>query len=140
MACKTMGSPSACVIAGVLLGLSFASSSWAGQAPPDALVKMRAAFAAAAKAKDGASLAEMTVFPLVNEVYAEPKSISKAAFRGHVAEYSGLAQCLASAPLSADEETAHSSKLWLIFCDGIAFYFGLRDGQWRHVKFANVNE
>lgn len=108
--------------------------------PPEALAAMRADFAAAAKAKDAARLEALTAFPLANEVYQEPVSIAKAAFPERVKEYAELAKCLATAPLSADADTAKTTKLWLVDCDGIDFYFGLRDGQWRHVKFANVNE
>jgi len=120
--------------------LGVATQALADDRAPPALVAMRAAFAAAAKAKDGAGLAALTAFPLANDVYGEPRTVAKSAFPGRVSEYAQLAACLAKEPLTADAETARTAKLWLVECDGINFYFGLRDGQWRHVKFANVNE
>ena len=120
--------------------IAFATPAPADGKPPEALVAMRAAFAAAAKAKDAARLEALTAFPLANEVYQEPQSIARAAFPERVKEYAELSKCLATAPLSADPDTAKTTKLWLVDCDGISFYFGLREGQWRHVKFANANE
>jgi len=120
--------------------LAFAAPARAADKAPQALIVMRADFAAAAKAKDGARLAALTAFPLANDVYGEPELIAKAAFPKRVKEYSELAECLATAPLSSDAETAKTAKLWLVDCNGIDFYFGLRDGQWRHVKFVNANE
>lgn len=132
--------------AGVFSALSLASAlcvatqALADEKAPPALVAMRSAFAAAAKAKDGAGLAALTAFPLANDVYGEPQAIARSVFPRRVSEYARLAACLAKKPLTADAESANTAKLWLVDCDGIAFYFGLRDGQWRHVKFANVNE
>ncbi len=125
-----------------LLAMAFAvaTSALAAEQAPNALATMRAAFAAAAKAKDVAQLAALTAFPLANSVYQEPSSLSKAAFPDRLIEYSERAACLASSPLTADVETRKTTKLWLVECDGAIFYFGLRSGQWRHVKFANVNE
>jgi hypothetical protein len=126
--------------AALIAAFALATPTQADERAPEALVAVRAAFAAAAKAKDGAGLAALTAFPLDNHVEGEPEAIARAAFPKRVKEYAELAKCLATARLSADAETARTTKLWLVDCGGIDFYFGLRDGQWRHVKFANVNE
>ena len=112
----------------------------AAEKPPPELAKVRAAFAVAVKAKDLAAIEALVAFPLANEVYQEPQTIAKAAFRKKLSEYAELATCLAGEPLTPDADTAKTSKLWLVDCNGIEFFFGLRGGKWLHVKFGNVNE
>ena len=114
--------------------------SFAAGKPPPELVKVRAAFVAAVKAKDIAAMEAVVAFPLANDVYQEPQTISKEAFSGKMSHYTALAGCLARQPLEADPDTAKTTKLWLVDCDGNEIFFGQRAGQWLHVKFANVNE
>jgi hypothetical protein len=110
------------------------------EAPPRDLVEMRSAFAAAAAAKNVAALQALSRFPLGNDVYSEPKSISRAAFAKHAVFYKEMADCIKTAPLERDVHAKAGTGSWLLNCNGNVFYFALDKGRWVHSEYQNINE
>ena len=122
------------------IGISVAPTAALGvEKPPAALIKARAAFAAAVGAKNFPAVATLTDFPLEVAVYRLPPTISRSAFPGFIKAngYEAMADCLASAPL---EPAKPKNGVWLIDCHGNLFYFALHNGAWRHSKYENINE
>jgi len=118
-----------------------ATSVFAAEQPPAELRKLRADFAAAVAKKNQAAVERLTAFPLRNTVYRAPKSIPASRFKTQMQVYVELASCLKSSPLKpATGGSAAPKGEWEIDCDGNVVAFGLRNGQWRHTGFENVNE
>ena len=131
----------AAVCCAVLSGsLMTYSNSSAAEAPPQDLVQMRSGFAAAVAAKNIAALEALIRFPLENDVYGEPKSISRAAFAKHAISYWQMADCIKTAPLEHDVHEKPGTKSWLLNCNGNVFYFALDKGRWVHSEYQNINE
>ena len=86
------------------------------------------------------ALQALTRFPLQNDVYGEPKSISRAAFARHVDSYRQMADCIRTAPLERDVHAKAGANAWLLNCNGNVFYFVSEKGRWVHSEYQNVNE
>jgi hypothetical protein len=107
------------------------------EAPPEALVKTRAAFAAAVEAKDAKTAAELTIFPLKNTVVSAPPTISRAGFAKQFKMYVEMKDCLKTAALEAPVKGA---KSWAINCNGDIFHFALINGRCLHSEYENITE
>jgi hypothetical protein len=125
-------------LVGAAIGLQGATALANQKSPPPALATMRAAFAKAVAAKDIALVEALASFPLTNEVEHEPATIARTDFSKAFSRngYADMADCLKTSPL----EAAPKGAAWLVNCDGNIFYFALRNGQWRHTKYENINE
>ena len=122
-----------------------ATPSMAADKPPAELVAAREAFAAAVVKGDAAAAAKLSSFPLKNDVYREPKSIPEAKFASSMKVYAELKACLKSTPLrpaatKGKSKAAGATPDWELDCDGNILRFGLRNGQWLHTGYENVNE
>ena len=83
--CKNANPKARRLLEAICVGIGIgASVSSAAESPPKALVEMCAAFATAVAAKNTNAAAALTRFPLKNDVYGGPKSISRAAFSAEV--------------------------------------------------------
>lgn len=110
--------------------------------PPADLEKIRAAFAAAVAAKDLQAVEALTSFPLKIVVEGDPPTVSLTAFPKVFRQngYADSANCLKSAPLERAETKEGGARPWRINCGGNLFYFALKNGQWRHSEYENINE
>ena len=124
-----------------LIAALAATSAFAADQPPAELRKLHADFATAVAKKDQAAVEKLTQFPLRNTVYRAPKSIPASKFKAQMRMYIELASCLKSQPLKPAAKTSAAPKgEWEIDCDGNVVAFGLRNGNWRHTGYENVNE
>jgi hypothetical protein len=116
----------------------------AAEAPPADLVKLRSAFAAAVAAKDIKALADLSRFPLTNQVYQSPAKISRAGFAQSVIVngYWEAADCLRKAPLERDVREEKAKASWFVACDqgNNIFHFVHEGGRWAYGGFENVGE
>ena len=124
---------------GVLTIFLLGSPQAYAQAAPEALVKARAAFAAAVAAKDVKAAADLTYFPLKNTVYSAPPTISQPGFAKQFTIYVEMKDCLKSEPLEA-VAASKGQKSWAINCNGNVFHFALISGRWLHSEYENINE
>lgn len=124
----------------ILAGFLLAAPSLAyADSPPDDLVKVRSAFAAAVAANDVKGAARLTRFPLKNTVTAAPRTVTRAGFARQFKMYGEMKDCLKSEPFelaSGDQKQAS----WVINCNGNIFHFALIDGRWLHNEYENINE
>jgi hypothetical protein len=126
------------------LALAFASAAGAAEAPPAELTKLREAFAAAVASKDVGAMAALARFPLTNQVYGAPETISRAEFARSVIVngYGNEAGCLRTAPLERDVREDKSKAAWFVPCDhgNNIFHFTRDRGRWVYAGFENVAE
>ena len=111
------------------------------QSAPAALVKARAAFAAAVAANNEKAAAELSAFPLLNRVHQEKPAIPRSEFRRLFKTYREFGKCL-NADRLEPETTPQDKKTgnWLVNCDGNFVLFGQKNGRWLHIGYENVNE
>jgi hypothetical protein len=128
--------------AGFIALVSALGPASAQSSPPAELVKARNAFASAVAANNSSAAAELSSFPLINRVYREPRTTSKAGFAGLFKSYrQNFSKCLKSEPLKPEQTPAgKKTGLWTVDCDGNIVLFGQKSGRWLHVGFENVNE
>src|SRR5579863_2413183 len=94
------------------------SAAVAADAPPQALVEARSAFAAAVAAKDIKAAEALTSFPLKNVVTKAPKTISQAGFARQFEMYEQMADCLKSGQLEYVHGGGGRPNSWIINCNG----------------------
>ena len=134
--------PATIVASAIVAALVVPTVSQAAANPPAALVKTRAAFAAAVKARDVGAVEALTSFPLKAAVHGQPPSVSRSAFPKFLKDngYVELTECLSSGPLAPSKTGKRVADVWRIECDGNIFYFALENGAWRHSEYENINE
>ncbi|HLW93684.1 MAG TPA: hypothetical protein VKS78_20600 [Roseiarcus sp.] len=116
------------------------SAAVAADAPPQALVEARSAFAAAVAAKDLKATEALTSFPLKNVVTQRAKNDSEAGFKRQFEMYEQMADCLKRAPLEYVHGGGGRPNSWIVSCNGAILYFALIRDRWLHDEYENVNE
>ena len=122
--------------------LALASADARAADAPEALIKMRAAFAAAVAKNDLAAAKALTLFPLRNEVFNAPPKIDEKGFAKLFKIYRSMADCVQSQALEPDVDPKGTTLRgrWDINCNGNVLHFGQKDGRWLHVEYENINE
>lgn len=126
--------------AAVWLALTVSAAGAAGVDP--ALKTFLGAFSDAVGAGATATVAGMAHFPLQNEAYQQPKTVSKSGFNQQFGFMKGkvFAACLKTTPPKRAAADNRRLGEWSVDCDGNVFYFAKFDGQWRYSGYENVNE
>lgn len=128
---------------------SVPASALAAPAAPAGLEVLRKAFAAAVAAKDRASVAKLSRFPLAAEVYGGAPKITQQQFLRDSRYFDGwffsgdaqLVTCLRTQAFAYESGTkAFGAGDWYLDCNGNEYYFGARNGQWAFVGYQNINE
>jgi hypothetical protein len=129
------------VFALFLTGLLVVSAARA-EAPEASLKAFLAKFADMAARGAADAAAKVTRFPLKNDVYQQPRTVSAAGFKHHFKSnsYPELADCLKTTPPRRAPGPKAEPDEWEVDCDGNIFHFARVGGAWRHSGFENVNE
>jgi hypothetical protein len=122
----------------------------AGEAkPPAALEQARASFAAAVAARDRATVAKLSRFPLAVEGYGMRPTLREAEFLHDKALFRGLffdgdaelVKCLKTQPFAWQADAKQfGARLWLLDCNGNEYFFGERGGAYAFAAYQNINE
>ena len=126
----------------IATGCPLGAEADAASNPPASLKAMRAVFADAIGNSRQAAVIQMTHFPLQNDVYQQPKTLTPKQFRARfeqfsVAEFGG---CLKTQPLAKASTDRLSLGSWLTECNGNIFYFAEFGDTWLFSGFENANE
>lgn len=135
-------------IAGLLACcLAAAGVANAAGAPPPDLAVARKALAKAIAAHDLKEVAGLSHFPLVISEFQMPPTLPQQKFLTDKARFTDIfadgqtVDCIRdSAPDFALDPKNFGADSWSIDCNGYDYYFAKRDGGWRLIGFANINE
>jgi hypothetical protein len=128
-----------------LFALSFGASLAAAQStamprPPEELLKMRQAFAAAALAGNAEAAAKLSHFPLEISVTKGGRTISRAEFikrfREDFTEHEDVVYCWQNRNLEMEYRNGMSNfRVWHLDCGNAVYNFTIFDGRWLYTGY-----
>ena len=113
--------------------------------PPEELLKMRGAFAAAVAAGVAEAAATLSRFPLDNQVGPGDRTLSRAAFlkrfNDEFTKHKDIVYCWLNGNLEMEYKNGVSNfRKWHLDCNGNVYGFALIGEHWLYTGYKKVNE